>query len=446
MKSFHAYALTQFEVRIKPFRSDNGSEFKMSEFFSENGITHQRSCVNTPQQNAIVERKHQHILNVARSLRFQAHLPLEFWGHCVMHAVYIINRLPSPSEQYMDVSLPNIPTSSELDMIMQQNHADHEPLNIPSPERSPSPCQNLTVHRWFPLMTVILIRKAEFSSLSSSWSRPLSSTSTSPPSFKLSSWLTSISTMPSSPFAFSSSSTTTSTRLSSSIVLHHSSRPGVGSRFSSVVLLIFALPLLQVPLEWCLLSQELLAFSVYRHLLQVVQSLVRKVQNVDDIVKDLLMQIQNGEAVDPKDIDGLKRRNLIAQQSWKGYSVRKGPKYAPKRIKEATNLTRENLHRLIECVLPWLVGSLNEEDARSFLHNMHMAAPASDTALVTLFTGLACKGRTGDTCLSSNATGCCPDEELSGNQDCMSLAMEIEIIKTIIEFYWNGQSKLHDLH
>nr|GMC64380.1 uncharacterized protein LOC109159653 [Ipomoea batatas] len=51
-------------------------------------------------------------------------------------------------------------------------------------------------------------------------------------------------------------------------VLHHSSRPRVGSRFSSVVLLIFALPLLQVPLEWCLLSQEFLAFSVYRHLLQ----------------------------------------------------------------------------------------------------------------------------------------------------------------------------------
>nr|GMC91013.1 phenylalanine--tRNA ligase alpha subunit, cytoplasmic-like [Ipomoea batatas] len=70
----------------------------------------------------------------------------------------------------------------------------------------------------------------------------------------------------------------------------------------------------------------------------------RKVQNVDDTVKDLLMQIQNGEAVDPKDIDGLKRRKLIAQQSWKGYSVRKGPKYAPKRIKEATDLTRENLH------------------------------------------------------------------------------------------------------
>ena len=30
---------------------------------------------------------------------------------------------------------------------------------------------------------------------------------------------------------------------------------------------------------------------------------------------------------------------------WKGYSVTKGPKYAPKRKKAATDLTRENLLR-----------------------------------------------------------------------------------------------------
>ncbi|KAE8687049.1 putative phenylalanine--tRNA ligase alpha subunit [Hibiscus syriacus] len=71
----------------------------------------------------------------------------------------------------------------------------------------------------------------------------------------------------------------------------------------------------------------------------------RKVQHVEDKVKDLLIRLQNGEEIGKDDVNSLKARKLIVAQTWKGYSVRKGPNHAPKRKKVATDLTRENLQR-----------------------------------------------------------------------------------------------------
>ncbi|CAN1753275.1 Retrovirus-related Pol polyprotein from transposon TNT 1-94 [Linum perenne] len=96
LQQFCTFVHTQYNCTVKIIRSDQGKEFDMPFFYREKGIFHQTTCVETPQQNSRVERKHQHILNVARALRFQAKLPIGFWSDCVRHAVFLINRVPSP--------------------------------------------------------------------------------------------------------------------------------------------------------------------------------------------------------------------------------------------------------------------------------------------------------------------------------------------------------------
>ncbi|KAL2245844.1 UNVERIFIED_CONTAM: hypothetical protein Sindi_2852600 [Sesamum indicum] len=72
---------SQVPRTIKTLRSDNGSEFfnhDCQTLCSDLGIIHRSSCTCTPQQNGRVERKHRHLLNVARPLLFQASLPIRF--------------------------------------------------------------------------------------------------------------------------------------------------------------------------------------------------------------------------------------------------------------------------------------------------------------------------------------------------------------------------------
>lgn len=66
----------QFDAKIKIVRSDNALELGKSvagvSFFNYLGIVHQTSCVASPQQNGVVERKHIHLLETARALMFQS--------------------------------------------------------------------------------------------------------------------------------------------------------------------------------------------------------------------------------------------------------------------------------------------------------------------------------------------------------------------------------------
>ncbi|KAJ9557316.1 LOW QUALITY PROTEIN: hypothetical protein OSB04_011930 [Centaurea solstitialis] len=88
-----------FNSSIKTLRSDNAKEYFSTDFSSylkKHGIVHESSCVYTSQQNGVAERKNRHLLDVARTLMFQSHVPKRFWWDAILTAAYLINRMPTP--------------------------------------------------------------------------------------------------------------------------------------------------------------------------------------------------------------------------------------------------------------------------------------------------------------------------------------------------------------
>ncbi|KAL0641854.1 hypothetical protein Bca4012_102653 [Brassica carinata] len=97
-KNFQTYVTNHYNAKIKILRSDNGGEYTSYAFkshLSHHGILHQTSCPYTPQQNGVAERKNRHLMEVARSLMFQANVPKRFWSDAVATACYLINRIPT---------------------------------------------------------------------------------------------------------------------------------------------------------------------------------------------------------------------------------------------------------------------------------------------------------------------------------------------------------------
>lgn len=58
---------------------------------NENGIYHQTSCVYTPPQNGVAERKNGHLLEVTRTLMFTIKVLKFYRSEVVLTVTYLIN-------------------------------------------------------------------------------------------------------------------------------------------------------------------------------------------------------------------------------------------------------------------------------------------------------------------------------------------------------------------
>jgi hypothetical protein len=97
-KKVVARAENESGAKLKAMRTDRGGEFNsnlFSIFCSEGGIKHYTTTPYTPQQNGVVERRNQSVVEMARCLLKAMKVPSVFWGEAVRTAIYLLNRSPT---------------------------------------------------------------------------------------------------------------------------------------------------------------------------------------------------------------------------------------------------------------------------------------------------------------------------------------------------------------
>ncbi|PSR73943.1 hypothetical protein PHLCEN_2v10250 [Hermanssonia centrifuga] len=102
-----AYALTKQFVersevktneRLNFFQSDGGGEYdskRFRDYLALKGIHHEKTTAYTPQQNGVAERMNRTLVEMARAMLHDAGLPNSYCGDAILHATYILNRVPT---------------------------------------------------------------------------------------------------------------------------------------------------------------------------------------------------------------------------------------------------------------------------------------------------------------------------------------------------------------
>ena len=99
-KKVHALAGNEHNLKMKAFRTDRGGEFNSElfvEYCNEHGIKRHTNAPYSLQQNGVVERRNQTVVEMACSVMKGMGMPSMFWGEAVKTAVHVLNRSPTRS-------------------------------------------------------------------------------------------------------------------------------------------------------------------------------------------------------------------------------------------------------------------------------------------------------------------------------------------------------------
>jgi hypothetical protein len=95
IKNIQAVAEHKTGKKLLALRTNRGGEFTATDFIdycAHLGVRHELTALYMPQQNGVVERRNQTVVETARSMLKAKSLPSMFWGKAVATAVYLLNR------------------------------------------------------------------------------------------------------------------------------------------------------------------------------------------------------------------------------------------------------------------------------------------------------------------------------------------------------------------
>nr|GFD31069.1 putative ribonuclease H-like domain-containing protein [Tanacetum cinerariifolium] len=82
------------QAQVRVVRTDKGTEFfnqTLHAYFAAEGIHHQMSVAQTPEQNGAIERRNHTLVEATRTMLSAAKIPLFFWAEAIATACFTQN-------------------------------------------------------------------------------------------------------------------------------------------------------------------------------------------------------------------------------------------------------------------------------------------------------------------------------------------------------------------